>query len=641
MPDDRTLIDQWSPLSHKTVVGDPQSRTRPSWGAVTWSPPSWVPDSERRRLAAYLVRDAYQRNVARMLLPADVPETQRVGHREYGDPSILTQRIVSAVLGEDWSIIVDGADDDLLAGPTLPEMPQDPGEGAHDLEKQVYRIRLDAWRRDAQAAVEVWAAAVEAQPAARRHQAELREWADRIELPSRLVEGEGKAVPLGDVVYVLWPRDGDWPRVEVNDPDSYFPELPDDGTVIDFPDAIHIAWEWDDDNGERWVRRMSWRLIPIVAARVTDGPDGPEWIDGGVRPGEVYDPETETLEVPMKWLVLDDNGVPTPAMASETCWFSDASWPLSAVQDGDVDALNDDAPGIHWHKPPTDLGVDFIPVIHEPNTPAGSAHYGDGIYDKTAQIIDDIAALDGDLMSAASYVGAPTIALSGAQADTSKVVAPGRMYGLGADGSMDVLDLSAGLEKLMGFADRLDARFWQNSGVPRVVVGRVDEDGDQGASGVRLLIEMAPYAQLIGTLRLPRQTKRDLMLKFATRMAMHAGAIEPDVTPRARFRFGSFLPVDQAQIMTLVARGLEASAISTQTAVAMLIAAGLPIDDARAEVERIHSENVKRATAAKELAEATASEQVAADWFGVELPERPAPVIDVARLLADDNDEDV
>lgn len=81
--------------------------------------------------------------------------------------------------------------------------------------------------------------------------------------------------------------------------------------------------------------------------------------------------------------------------------------------------------------------------------------------------------------------------------------------------------------------------------------------------------------------------------------------------------FGNFLPTNLAETVELVGAALQAHAISTHTGVLMLVAAGLPIEDAQAEVDRIHAEAT---AAAKDIADATGSEQLAADWLGLDLP---------------------
>ncbi len=608
------IVDQYSALSHKELVGqvnDPSTAVRFT--------PTWVPETERRRLAAYLVRAAYIANVARLTLPdATTTEDRRV-HREYGDPAMLVDRVVAAVLGDGWSIVVDGADDNLADAPVLPPRPDDAPDGADELVRRLAVGRLKVWQAEVDAALTRWEAAIDAQPTARMLQGELRDWAGRVQLASHLVEAEHDAVGLGDTLITLWPRQGDWPSVAVYDPDSYFPVLGDDATG-QYPTKIHAAWEFTEvDAGvtRRFVRRLTWELIPVTSAHVVTGLDGaPEW-DGGTGPlladGEHMADGVVTRAMP--WHGEDDEP------ADVTCWFSDGTWELTAVTAGKAYALDPER-AAWWDNPGADLGIDFLPVVHIPNTPAGKTHFGTSILDGVAQVFDDVAQSDTDVMAASGYLGSPTIALSGATADED-VVAPGRVFSVGEKGRMDVLDLSAGLVALMSASDRLQDRAWQNAGVPREIVGRADSDA---SSGVHLALKLAPYAQLVAMLRLPREGKYPLLLRFAAKMAMAAGAIEATPLPRARLNFGAFLPTDRSETATIVAEALNAHAISTQTGVAMLVAAGFPIDDARAEVARIRSENP---TAARDLADAVGSEAAAAEWMGVEIPVAPAPVINL------------
>jgi hypothetical protein len=93
--------------------------------------------------------------------------------------------------------------------------------------------------------------------------------------------------------------------------------------------------------------------------------------------------------------------------------------------------------------------------------------------------------------------------------------------------------------------------------------------------------------------------------------------------------FGTALPGDKAGAVDVVTAALDAGAISTLTAVQLLIAAGFPIVDAAEEVARIRSEQTAKA---RELADATGSEALAAQWLGVDLPEVAAtpPTINLA-----------
>lgn len=623
----KVIIDQWSKLSHKGPVGQPNDQVN-----LTLAP-TWVPASERRRLAAYIVRAAYLENVARLLLPHTVTDDDRNKHREYGDPSAFIDRLVGAVLGDGWAITVDGADEDLLDGPNLPPQPPGPADGASELEQRIATAKLAAWEALAVAEVDAWEAALAEQPMLQRRQDELRAWADAVQLAARLHEGEQTTAGLGDGVYVLWPRAGDWPLVEVHDPGVYFPQLTDHDRG-EFPHTVHLAWEFEqviDGVVQVFVRRLTWQLVDLTMERVTfDASGALVWTDASGAP---LADGTIPTDLPANDTISPDGIVertlpwhqPETPPARITCVFSNGVWPLDAVQEGKVDAL--DADKATWDAWRVDLGVDFIPVVHVPNTPAGDSHYGDGALDAVAQLVDDMAQNDTRIMNGSAFLGLPMIGVSGANV-SDVVVQPGQAVGLPEGGRMDTLDLSAGIEKLMALGNRLDDRFFQNVGAPREVMGKASTDT---ASGVHLALKYAPWAQVVTTLRIPRGPKMALLLKFAQRLAQvarHEGGepvLEPGPTPVARLTYGGFLPFNKAETATMVASALQAHAISLQTAVALLVAAGFPIDDAQAEIERIKAEHPE---AAKAIAEALpgipAGEQAAADWLGIDLPDAGA-----------------
>lgn len=604
-------IDLWSPLDRKTInlVGTLRLA------------PTWVPSHEVRRLNAYGIRHAYRANQAYRYGDASI---DRDTHREYGDPALYEDRMVAAIRGDNQTITVDGADDDLLAGPTLPERPVDPGEQAQPLERTIYDARLKAWTAEAEAAVRDWQAALEAQPAARRRQHDLRTWADRVLLQLALDEAEHDTVGLADSVIVLWPRPGDWPTVQVYDPGMYFPEIPANGDQVDYPDAVHLAWEFEaavDGTKKRFVRRLTFQLVPITATKITELPGGGvAW----VGPDGTPLPEGEPLVLPANERMLDDGHIErtvpwadTPTIT--TCIYTDATWRLEDVQAGKPDAL-DWGNAAYVTVDRTDLGIDFIPVIHRPNTPTGREHFGRSLFDLAVRLFDDLARIDTLTMSAAQYLGHPTIGVSGIDPGADAVTLPGRMLKLGEKGALDVLDLSSGIEQLMALDDRLQDRLGVNLGIGELT-GRVSGDT---SSGVHLLLKLAPAITVVGNARMVREPKDSLLLKFAQRMAQVAGVLEAGPTPTARLRYGSFLPIDQSQTATAVADLLRAHAISTQTAVTMLVAAGFPISDAQAEVERIYSEDTE---AAKNVADAVNSEQAAADRLGITLPQATAPPV--------------
>jgi hypothetical protein len=79
------------------------------------------------------------------------------------------------------------------------------------------------------------------------------------------------------------------------------------------------------------------------------------------------------------------------------------------------------------------------------------------------------------------------------------------------------------------------------------------------------------------------------------------------------------LPSDRAAAVDEVERLLPVSGMSTVTAVRTLQAAGVAIDDAEAEVERIRGESFAKAV---QLVDALGDTQAAYDFLGLK---RPAP----------------
>lgn len=621
--DTAPVIDLYAPLSHKQVL-------IPDVARPAGIAPSWVPADDQRRLTAYYVLDSYRTNTARNLLPADSPRLDKL--REYGDADLLIDRIAAGTLGTDWSLAVDGADFDITKV-TLPPRPTDPADTVPDAEKKLVELQQRRWDDEAKAIVARAEEALRNLPDLQDRQEALLGWADRSHLSSRIDEGEHDAASLGDAIYVLWPQAGGWPSVSVYDPASYFPALEDDGEIADYPDQVALAWEFEvtaDGRTTRYLRRITFELVEIAALRI--GPDG-GWVDDTGMPAD--GPALRSKERLGADGRIRRSYPWTPADATDddlstvTCLMSDGTWDLSETSISGLADLSDDA--AMWATLPTgqvvrdlDLGIDFLPVVHVPNTASSKEHFGRSVLASVAQILDDLAGADTDTVQSSRYLSDPTIFLTGAQVADGEVVAPGKVYAGGENGSMDVLDLAVGLEKLMAHRQHLQDRFWTNGRVPKSIAGVIS--AADVPSGVSLALEMAPFASLVGGLRMARDPKYRLLLKFAQRMAQIQGALPEGETPVARVAWGNFLPTNRAETAKLVTEALAAHAISTHTAVAMLVAAGFPVPDASAEVDRITAEDLRRAEAAKQLADATGSEQVAADWFGVELPQPAAGV---------------
>lgn len=557
------LFDAWTPMSFKRALG---AKKQPG---NSWAAPTWVGGHDRR-LTAYKVLQAYQDNSARVFL-STTDQTAIETHREYGDAALIVNQIVAAVLGEGQEIVVPGADDDK------------PDQEA---------VALQEW---------------------------LRDWAEDERLALKLLETERNAVGLGDGVYVLgWDKAKGRPRLRVFDPGFYFPVL-NDSNEDDYPPKVHLAWELESDKpGQRKIRRITWELGPIGPAsvpgllgRLTGGAPVP--LDGDT----LAEDGTITRQYP--W-----NDKPS----TTTCYMTDAVWTLDMAAT-DIDDLTggtaqyavDDDGEVNLR----DLQIDFIPVIHEPNTVAIQNHYGRSSLATILQVLDDLSNADTDLQAASATTGKPVIALSGATfGDRRPTYKPGEVLEVG-DGRMDVLDTSRALDALIKYVEFLMSRMSVNSRVPEAVLGRVKPS--EVPSGLALALGFGPLSSMIDEMRLVRDEKYPLLLKFVWRMAMAGQAenVPAKWVPGTKLELGSFLPQDQAAAVEAVTKLLTSKppAISLETAVQILMGAGLPIEDAAEEVQRIQSRDF---AGADELLTATGDEDAVFEYLGRDKPANARPL---------------
>lgn len=566
------VFDAWTALSFKSALGSRRSM-KASAGAG-WIAPTWT-GAHGRRLQAYTVLRAYLDNAAREFL--DEPLRYKIDERrEYGDAALLVDTIVAALLGDEQTVVVEGAEDWDPKRPDQVEAGDEPGEAR------------DAWE------LQEW----------------LRQWAGDERLQMKMLENERDGVSLGDSVWSLgWDPEKGRVRLRCWDPGLYFPVL-DDGNEDDYPSRVHIAWEQEEmpdgtkpPAGKTVIRRLTWDLRPIG-----EGADGAEYDDSGAA----------TRQYP--W-----NKRPS----RRTCYFTDATWVLEARCK--VDDLREaeatytvDADGEVRDR---DLFVDFVPVVHVPNTVAVKEHFGRSSLAAVLQVLDDLSAADTDLSKAAATTGQPVLALSGARFKEGEVVKyhPGKVFQLG-EGKMDVLDTSKSLDALKGYVEFLLKRMATNSRVPEAVMGRV---AGEVSSGLELALSFGPLETMVKAMRMSRDEKYPLILKFAHRMAFqYRDGAEGDPPPatwgaKCRVQFGSYLPQDRAAVAELVGKLLSTSprpAISLETAVAMLVEAGYPIRDAVLEVERIQSRDFQ---GADDLLSATGEHKEAFEYLGRKMPEVP------------------
>ncbi|MFI1563892.1 hypothetical protein ACH4ZX_12665 [Streptomyces sp. NPDC020490] len=508
----KVLIDTWSALGYKpsfhaAVEGRPTTLPG-SVGA------SWVPEADRRRLAAYTFLAAYDNNQAAVLLGENGDD-----RREYGDASLIVDQTLTHLLGETQQIVVDGSDDDTVA---------------------------------------------------QEREALLREWAQKEQLRMRMQYAERNAVLLGDTVYLLaWSRAKGRPVLKTIDPGFYFPVLPDgalDGE--EYPQRVHLAWEVPEDaaTGRKGsLRRVTYELGPIG--------------DGSARRTYPWSSQPTTV----------------------TCYLTDAEWDLGQVdRTGDIDALSlsharfrTNADGQVLNR--LDLQLDFIPLVHVPNTINGAEHYGQSSLLSAAQLLDDLAAADTDSQRASATTGSPIIGLSGSRLPVDRrtgnplpvQVEPGMVWPLGDSGQLSTVDTSAQLAELRAYVETLRDRLSVVTRLPASVLGTVRPS--EVPSGYALQLSFGPLDAMVRSMRLAREAKYPLLLKMVQRLYQLGGVLPPGKNPRAAMAFGAYLPTDLSAALELVARGVQAGVLSLETGVRLLVDAGFPIEDAALEVERIRA----------------------------------------------------
>lgn len=510
--------------------------------------PLWVGDHQRR-LVAYQILQSYIDNSARWFL-ATTDESVVNQHREYGDPSLIRDAVLDALLGNEQTIDTEGADD------------YDPAEDAQNEPGAQTAFDMREWLQE--------------------------RWTEE-RGPLCLIEVERDAVGLGDGVYTLgWDTEKNRARISVWDPGFYFPVLDTSTHTGDFPSRVHIAWEETNivqGRTERKVRRLTWDLRRIDTAKRYPWNEKP---------------------------------------SNYACFYSDATWSQSE-RVREIDDLSPET-AVYSEAPDgtelrdLDLGIDFIPVVHIPNTVALKDHYGQSSLAKVLQLLDDIAGADTGLAEAAVTAANPTVLLEKARMAENPTWKAGEVWEVG-DGKASLLDTSRSLVALADYLATLLSRMETNSRLPAALLGRLKPS--EVPSGVALALSFGPLSAMIGKMRLSRDEKYPLLLKFLWRMhRINDSANTPAEWVESSLLFGSFLPTDEQQVITSVTGLYQADLISRETAIKVLQAAGYEVDDIDAEVLRIQEADF---VGAGELAAATGRKQDAIDYLGLEGEALPAP----------------
>lgn len=603
------IIDGWSWLNYKPVFSDPQGM--PNRRVFPEAQAMWVPDQDARRLAAYKLLAAYDNNqAAEIASVVDGPEA--ADRREFGDPSMFIDTLLAHVLGREQHIAVPGAEHD------------GDGDGEPDPETA----------------------------AAEKVQDLLREWAEAELLPMRMQQAERKAVSLGDGVYRLaWDPGKQRVTLRVTDPGFYFPIIGEDDDGGEYPDRIHFAWELPEDTKRGLkprLRRITYELGPIGPATATgidesgkravrapvtaEGPDGE--LVPAIGRGDVIDPATGGITRQYAW---------NDAPSGITCYLTDATWNIGDLK-GDIDvdtlplgsatfATRGDGEVLDH----LDLMLDFIPVLHVPNTvPPAEEHWGQSSLAKVLQVFDELQGSDTDSARASATTGLPMVGIAGAGTDRSEYqIGPGAVLKLGQDGKLFTVDTSPALRELRDHRHDLADRAANVARLPAVALGTLDPS--KVPSGFAMQVSLGPLDSLIGGMRLARDHKYALLLKMVQRLNLagqHPDWAGVQVLP-AKLVFGPYTPTDKAAILEQVTNSVD-KVISLETAMKMLVEAGFPIEDVGEEIERIQSRQFEKARA---LADATGDTGAVGDFLGIDLnpdPTPPAPTL--PGLPADDTD---
>ncbi|MFJ1827344.1 hypothetical protein [Streptomyces sp. NPDC088178] len=598
------VIDAWSWLNYKPIFSDP-GLGMPNRRAFPEAHASWVPAADERRLSAYKLLAAYDNNQAAELAELrDGPAARE--RREFGDPSMFIDTLVAHVMGREQHITVPGAE-------------------------------------QTDAADETEAAA------AHRVQELLRGWAEDELLPMRMLQCERKAVGLGDGVYLLfWDPDKQRPRLRTYDPGFYFPILGEDGDGADFPERVHLAWELPEDPKrglKARLRRITYEMDFIRPATAS----GVDRQGRPVRAPVMSEPVDGNPPAPVlgRGDQVDGQGGISRQYAwadrpsYRTCYLTDATWELGDLKGSvDVDSLPMDkavfaSNGSGEVLDHLDLYIDFIPVIHTPNTvPPAEEHWGQSSLAKALQAFDELASTDTDSARASATTGLPMIGISGISDPKRQfAVGPGAVFTLGDTGKLTTVDTSPALRELREHGHDLADRAANVVRLPAVSLGTMDPT--KVPSGYALQLSLGPLDSLIAGMRLARAHKDMLLLRFVQRLFI-AGQ-HPDwagVTPLpAKLVRGPYTPTDKAAVLEQVATAYKAGVISLETAIRMLVEAGWPIEDAEKEIEQIQARSFEQA---RLLADALGNPDEVAAFLGRQAPVEPvAPAVQLPAVPAD------
>lgn len=364
----------------------------------------------------------------------------------------------------------------------------------------------------------------------------LTDWWERETMDLKMLTAERDAIGLGDAVYVLgWSTEKARPTVSVLDPGLYMPILDEESIGGDeFPRTVHLVWEYEKDDG-KYRRQVTYELLDS--------------------------------EVPIRYPWGTSN---------QWCARTDQTWRTDRPYRRSTATIAEDR---------VNLGIDFIPIVHIPNTPTGEHHFGKALLTSVAQILDDLSAAHTDSRKAAETTGAPIIGITGeggAAFQSRKVKAtPGMVVPLGHSGSISTVNTAPNLAEMRAYTTALEERLAKNSRIPQIALGG---DVTAGESGRTVRLRYGPLEALVRMLRAVRVPKYRLLLKFVSRLYQAGGMNLADMSAPASVVFGRFLPQDIGETVAWVTQARAGQVISAQTAIDALAQAGVSVSEDEREM---------------------------------------------------------
>lgn len=429
--------------------------------------------------------------------------------------------------------------------------------------------------------------------AAAQRQDELRQLADDDRFWTKLVETERNASKLGDGTYfTYWDSRRNRPTTITYEPDAYFPVL--ETEVDGYPTRVHIAWELTEKEAKD-KHGTSKTIIHRITFDLRD-------VDEYSTP---WGPQTQRCFMTEAEFVVGSDVRDVDDLAESAAVY---------MLDINGDEIRD-----------KDLGIDFIPVIHIPNTIAENDHYGQSTIARQTQLLDDLASVDSDIQASGDLTGNPTLVTKGAPKVDPKTgapvninVGPGLHLDVPTDGDAFFLSGHEGIDGLMRVRAELLDRLSVNSRITAAAQGRIDVTKLQ--AGVILQLSFGPLSSLIDEMRLARRDKYRLKFKFDQKFMLLNGVWDGELLV-ADLLFGSYLPSDRTAVINDCINAVKAGVMSLETAIRMMIEVGVPVEDIADEIAKIDARDYAGAV---QLLDATGSDKAVGDKLGVEI-ERPDP----------------